>query len=105
MPVLHNWFNKGRDMYYPLCGMMHIKIFLVCWVGHDLATAGFLSRYLNGLFSSDQYGVKQSDMCGCVRERERERERKEGFVLFNDALNTFYFTVIWCRTYGKRPLR
>ena len=25
----------------------------------------------------------------------------EGNVLFNDALNTFYFTVIWRRTYGK----
>ena len=31
--------------------------------------------------------------------------RKEGNVLFNDALNTFYFTVIWCWTYGKGPLR
>ena len=28
-------------------------------------------------------------------------ERKEGNVLFNDALNTFYFTVRWRRTYGK----
>ena len=26
--------------------------------------------------------------------------RKEGNVLFNDALNTFYFSVIWCRTYS-----
>ena len=32
-------------------------------------------------------------------------KRKEGNGLFNDALNTFYFTVIWCRTYGKGPLR
>ena len=31
--------------------------------------------------------------------------RNEGNVLFNDALNTFYFTVIWRRTYGKGPLR
>ena len=31
--------------------------------------------------------------------------RKEGNVLFNDALNTFYFMVIWRRTYGKGPLR
>ena len=31
-------------------------------------------------------------------------ERKEMF-LFNDTLNTFYFTVIWHRTYGKGPLR
>ena len=24
-PVLHDWFNKGSGMYYPVCGMMHIK--------------------------------------------------------------------------------
>ena len=24
-PVLHNWCNKGRGMYYPVYGMMHIK--------------------------------------------------------------------------------
>ena len=24
-PVLHYWFNKGCGMYYPGCGMMHIK--------------------------------------------------------------------------------
>ena len=23
-PVLHDWCNKGRGMYYPVCGMMHI---------------------------------------------------------------------------------
>ena len=26
--------------------------------------------------------------------------RKEGNVLFNYALDTFLFTVIWCQTYG-----
>ena len=30
---------------------------------------------------------------------------KEGNVLFNDAPNTFLFTVIWRRTYGKVPFR
>ena len=24
-PVLHNWHNNGCGMYYPVCGMMHIK--------------------------------------------------------------------------------
>ena len=28
----------------------------------------------------------------------------EGNVLFNDALNTFYFMVTWHQTYGKGPL-
>ena len=24
-PVLHDWFNKGRGLYYPISGMVHIK--------------------------------------------------------------------------------
>ena len=24
-PVLHDWYNKGRGMCYPVCGIMHIK--------------------------------------------------------------------------------
>ena len=24
-PVLHDWCNKGRGMYYPVCGMVHMK--------------------------------------------------------------------------------
>ena len=24
-PVLHDWYNKGRGMCYPACGMVHIK--------------------------------------------------------------------------------
>ena len=28
----------------------------------------------------------------------------EGNVLFNDALNTFYFTVIWRQTYGRKEI-
>ena len=23
--VIHDWFNKGRGMCYPVCGMVHIK--------------------------------------------------------------------------------
>ena len=49
-PVLHDWFNKGRGMYYPVCGMMHIKepLLLSERVAY-VAAAGFLSRYLSGL--------------------------------------------------------
>ena len=25
VPVLHDWCNTGCGMYYPVCGMMHIK--------------------------------------------------------------------------------
>ena len=31
----------------------------------------------------------------------REEGKKEGNVLFNDALNTFLYTVIWRRRYVK----
>ena len=48
-PVLHDWRNKGRGMYYPVCGMMHIKE--PCCYSERVAyvaAAGFLSRYLSG---------------------------------------------------------
>ena len=25
LPVLHDWCNKGRGIYYSVCGMVHIK--------------------------------------------------------------------------------
>ena len=37
-------------------------------------------------------------------ERPLTEMENKGNVLFNDTLNTFYFTVIWRRTYGKGPL-
>ena len=24
-PVFHDWYNKGRGMCYPVCGIVHIK--------------------------------------------------------------------------------
>ena len=38
-----------------------------------------------------------------VNNQQNFHRRNEGNVLFNDALNTFYFTLIWCQTYGKGP--
>ena len=39
------------------------------------------------------------------RLSDASRGRKEGSVLFNDTLNTFLFTVILRRTYGKGQFR
>ena len=36
----------------------------------------------------------------CNSGKYKYSRRKEGNVLFNDALNTFLFTVIWRQTYG-----
>ena len=51
-PVLHDWCNKGRGMYYPVCGMMHIKEPLLL-IGKSSPCGGSrfplsLSRYLAG---------------------------------------------------------
>ena len=45
----------------------------------------------------------------CLTTPQHEKQigywvSEKGKVLFNDALNTFLFTVIWDRTYYKRPL-
>ena len=41
------------------------------------------------------------------KQLQRKERRKEGNVLFNDTLNTFYLRLynIWLRTYGKGLLR
>ena len=45
-PVLHDWCNKGRGMYYPVCGMMHIKepLLLTERIAY-VAREGFPSRF------------------------------------------------------------
>ena len=46
-----------------------------------------------------------SRVCDVRLEQIRTGRQEGNIFLFNDALNTFYFTVIWRRTYGKGPLR
>ena len=49
-PVLHDWYNKGCGMCYPVCGMMHIKEpLLLIGKSSPCGGSGFpLSCYLNG---------------------------------------------------------
>ena len=46
-PLLHDWCNKGRGVYYSVCEMVYIKD-PYCKserVAHVVAAADFLSRY------------------------------------------------------------
>ena len=45
-PVLHNWSNKGFDMYYPVWGMVHIKepLQLIGKSSPWIVAVGFLSE-------------------------------------------------------------
>ena len=52
-PVLYNWCNKGCGMFYPVCGMVHIKEPLLL-IGKNNLGSGFLSRYLNGPLPYDR---------------------------------------------------
>ena len=47
-PVLHDWFNKGCGMYYPVCGMVHIKEpLLLIGMSNPCGGSGFpLSLYV-----------------------------------------------------------
>ena len=75
-PVLHDWCTKGCSMYYPVCGMMHIKEPLLL-IGMSIPCSSF--------------------NCNLTLYTFKTVSRKEGNVLFNDALNTFYL-----RLYGVR---
>ena len=59
--VLHDWCNKGRGMYYPVCGMMLIKEPLLL-IG-KITAAGFLSRYLNGSLPYVRHHITVNKMC------------------------------------------
>ena len=49
MPVLHDWYTKGRGMCNPVCGMVHIKEPLLLIGKSSLCGgSGFLSHYQNG---------------------------------------------------------
>ena len=60
-PVLHDWCNKGCDMCYPVCGMVHNKEPLER-VAHVVA-AGFLSHYLSGTFPYVRRHITVNKMC------------------------------------------
>ena len=45
---LHDWCNKGCGMFYPVCGMVHIKepLLLIGKSSHVVLAVGFLSYSL-----------------------------------------------------------
>ena len=60
-PVIHDWYNKGRSMSYPICGMVYMKdpLLLVAHVG---AAAGFLSNLIGSLLSV-RHHITVNKMC------------------------------------------
>ena len=63
-PLLHDWCNKGRGMYYPVYGMVHIKepLLQIERVAH-VAAAGFLSHYLSGPLPYVRRHITVNKMC------------------------------------------
>ena len=49
-PVLHGWCNKYHGMYYPVCGMVHIKDTLLL-TGKHRSCSGGSERERNVLFN------------------------------------------------------
>ena len=56
-PVLHDWCNKGCGMYYPVCGMVHIKEPLL------LIEKSFLFHYLSGSLPYVRRHITVNKMC------------------------------------------
>ena len=108
-------------MCYPVCGMMHLKesllligksspcggsgfslslsqwSFTICLTPYKRKSASLNKTFPYFLPSSLQYQYAlpcgpSSRLC-CFFHVEKERND-----LFNDAINTFLFTVIWCQT-------
>ena len=60
-PMLHDWCNKGRDMCYPVFGVVHIKEPLLL-IGKS-SPCGFLSRYMNGPLPYVRRHITVNKMC------------------------------------------
>ena len=80
-PVFHDWCNKGRCMCYLVCEMVHIKC-VECIIKENIS---FLSSSLLRLC-----GVRHTVKDYSGSKRGNPLYGKEGNVLFNDTLNTFY---------------
>ena len=115
-PELHNWCKKGIGMCYPVCGLMHIKEpFLLirksCPCGgsrfplslSELSFTVYVRRHItiNKICLSSSLNKTFPSLLPFFQTYGR----KEGNVLFNDALNTFYLRLYGIGTYGKGPLR
>ena len=63
-PVLHDWYNKGHGMCYPVWDGTYKRTFAANQkrVAH-VAAAGFLSRYLNGPLPHVQCHITVNKMC------------------------------------------
>ena len=55
--------------------------------------------------TSGKVNWNRSVMTETDNRKKKEKKKGKDLFLFNDALNTFLFTVIWRRTYGKEPFR
>ena len=63
--VLHDWYNKGRGMVYPVCGMLHIKE-LTLLIGKKIpsnCTSGFPLSSLNGPLPIVPLHITLNNMC------------------------------------------
>ena len=122
-PVLHDWCNKGRGMYYPVCGMVHIKEPLLLIDKSSLCGgSGFpfsLSEWSLTICLTPynrRYNVLSASLnktfLSLILKTEREltasravynrsalilyhNGRNEGNGVFNDALNTFYLDILY----------
>ena len=56
-------------MYYPICGMVHIKEPLLLIGVAYVAAAGFLSRYLSGCSLNDNYTDIKQTLCISASKR------------------------------------
>ena len=87
----HAWFSDGLVSRISLWSLVFgLKGFMVCL---RIWFEGFHSSVLSYIF--EEFGL----------EGLKIWIRKEGHVLFNNALSTFLFMIIWLQTYDKGPLR
>ena len=62
-PVLHDWCNKGCGMFYPVCGMVHIKEPLLLIGKSSLRGGSRFPHYLSGTLPYARHHITINKMC------------------------------------------
>ena len=101
-PVLHDWCNKGRGMYYPVCGMMHIKEPLLLTGKSNICGGSGFALSLSGCSSVDS--VPAFEAVGRRIDPSQWTQLQFGlFSPFQPVVHNWFIKGrgMYCSVYGK----
>ena len=102
-PALHDWCNKGRGMYYPVCGMMHIKLPLLL-IGKSSLCGGSGFPLSLSEREIDYYYYNERQMLIHSQKIEAQKIAYVRIVQIYPEFRIFYLPSFFSIGYGHRHI-